>query len=128
MKSRVLGLLIAAAVVILSSSAMADELATSPSPADGATNVDAEVVLTWVAGDTAMLHYVYLSTDPNLVAAGDPNALMEMVMEAAYTPAGIEWETTYYWRVDEMAMDGAVYAGPVWSFTVAPQVATSFDA
>jgi len=128
MKSKWLGLFVLALALTLSANVMADELASSPSPADGATNVDAEVALTWVAGDTAMLHYVYLSTDPNLVAAGDPNALMEMVMEAAYTPAGIEWETTYYWRVDEMAMDGAVYAGPVWSFTVAPQVATSFDA
>jgi len=128
MKSKLFGLFVMALALTLSANVMAAELASSPSPADGATNVDAEVVLTWVAGDTAMLHYVYLSTDPNLVAAGDPNALMEMVMEAAYTPAGIEWETTYYWRVDEMAMDGAVYAGPVWSFTVAPQVATSFDA
>ncbi|MEN6577219.1 MAG: LamG-like jellyroll fold domain-containing protein, partial [Phycisphaerales bacterium] len=128
MKSRMLGVFIMAVALTLSANAMADEFATSPSPSDGATNVDAGVVLSWVAGDTAMIHYVYFGTDPNLVAAGDPNVFQEMVMAASYTPAGIEWEATYYWKVDEMAADGTMYAGAVWTFTVAPQVTTSFDA
>ncbi|UCG56239.1 MAG: LamG domain-containing protein [Phycisphaerales bacterium] len=34
---------------------------------------------------------------------------------------------TYYWRIDEVAADGKVYTGDVWSFTAAPLVAYSPD-
>jgi len=131
MRSRILGLFVLALALTLSANVMtavADEVASSPSPSDGATNVDAAVVLSWTPGDTAMIHYVYLGTDPNLVAAKDPNVFQDMVMTPSYTPAGIEWETTYYWLVEEMAADGTMNPGPVWSFTVAPQVATSVEA
>ncbi|MEN6576645.1 MAG: LamG-like jellyroll fold domain-containing protein, partial [Phycisphaerales bacterium] len=128
MKSRTLGLFIMAVALTLSANVLGDEFATSPSPSDGAANVDASVVLSWVPGDTAVVHYVYFGTDPNLVAAGDASVFKEMVMTASYTPADIAWEATYYWRIDEMAADGTMYAGAVWTFTVAPQVATSLEA
>jgi len=35
----------------------------------------------------------------------------------SFTPTGLLEATTYYWRVDEVLVDGTTMAGPVWSFT-----------
>jgi len=108
---------------------MLPEMAFSPSPGNGAKNVSSSLVLSWSAGATAVQHNVYLGTDPNLVAAGDPNVSQGTVDVASFIPAAaLDWETTYYWRVDEVAADGTVIPGLVWSFTVRAELVTSLDA
>ncbi|MHC4677240.1 MAG: hypothetical protein ACYTEK_00935, partial [Planctomycetota bacterium] len=41
---------------------------------------------------------------------------------SSYDPGRLEFETTYYWRVDEVNAppDSTVYKGNVWSFTTEP--------
>ncbi|MBN1513867.1 MAG: LamG domain-containing protein, partial [Phycisphaerae bacterium] len=96
--------------------------AKSPKPADGAGDVTLPV-LEWTAGDGAVSHQVYIGTQPELGAAdvaGPPTPVAMYFHVAGFTPG-----VTYYWRVDEIAADGAVTAGKVWSFTAMP--VTAYD-
>ncbi|MHC4656989.1 MAG: right-handed parallel beta-helix repeat-containing protein [Planctomycetota bacterium] len=90
--------------------------AHSPYPADGAESIDTDMTLTWAAGLGATLHTVYFGDDPEAVAnavEGTPQML------SRYYPGALEFDKTYYWRVDEF--DGAVtHKGDVWSFTTMP--------
>ncbi|MHC4479080.1 MAG: LamG domain-containing protein [Planctomycetota bacterium] len=97
-------------------------LAGSPHPADGATNVAPAVALSWSPGVYAAWHDVYLGTDFNDVnSASDPNTLPGRGRQDAndYTPPELfELQTTWYWRVDEVnGID--LWKGRVWKFTVA---------
>jgi len=100
-----------------------------PVPADGAVEV-VESTLEWTAGDTAVSHKVYLSTDET-IDESDFLAETQMAIQFADLAPG----TTYYWRVDEVEADisdipvewdsweiepvgeAAVHKGKVWSFT-----------
>jgi len=93
--------------------------AYNPDPADGATIVPPAPVLTWLAGQGAVQHHVYFSDDLDAVsqaAAGADKGLVPLA-DAAFTPGELQGATTYYWRIDEVVLGGAVKAGPVWSFT-----------
>ena len=103
-------------------------LATSPSPADGATDVQQDAVLTWGAGQYAATHDVYVGTafaDVDDASRDNPaNVLVSQGQVAtAYDSDGLfEFGQTYYWRVDEVnaAPDDTIFKGTVWSFTVEP--------
>ena len=92
--------------------------AYDPAPPDGDVTV-VTALFQWTAGDTALLHDVYLGTDPGL----GPDDLMQsrMPMTLYYHVAGLTPGTTYYWRVDEIEADmTTVHAGDVWSFVARP--------
>ncbi len=103
-------------------------LATDPMPDDEATDVARDVALGWTPGEFAATHDVYFGTvwdDVN--DAGRANPLGVLVSQgqsgATYDPPGrLEFEQTYYWRVDEVnaAPDNVTFKGDVWSFTVEP--------
>jgi len=88
--------------------------AFEPDPADEATEVDLGATLNWRPGREAASHEVYFGTDADAVAEGTVAA--ETVTEHQYTPASMDFGTTYYWRVDEVG-DTGTYQGDVWSFT-----------
>ena len=44
-----------------------------------------------------------------------------------YAPAGLDFNTTYYWRIDEIATRCAV-KGDVWSFTAGPNIVSGLAA
>jgi len=91
--------------------------ATSPDPADGATEVAKTVTLSWTPGGTAASHDVYLSADQQAVIDG--TTLIGNQAETSFSPADLEKGITYYWRVDEIEADGTTkHTGDVWSFTV----------
>ncbi len=96
--------------------------ATIPQPANGAEGRGDTPVLSWVAGYMAASHDVYLSTDKALVTNGDAKARVAQQAETSFAPAALKWNTTYYWKVDEVAADGSVVAGDVWSFAVADYI------
>ena len=94
------------------------EMAVGPVPINNATGVDDVPTLSWIAGKTAVQHDVFLGTDANLVAAGDAGTLQGRVAETSFTPAAaLLWNTTYYWKVDEVRADGTIVPGVVSSFS-----------
>ncbi|MDT8302317.1 MAG: LamG domain-containing protein, partial [Sedimentisphaerales bacterium] len=88
----------------------------SPSPANGAVDITQTPVLTWTPGLGAS-HEVYFGADAgSLENKGGGNLGSE-----SYQPGQLEWNTTYYWRVDEAnnANPDSPWIGPLWSFTTA---------
>ncbi len=86
--------------------------ANKPNPADGATGI-VDAVLSWGAPATIAdpVYSVYFGSDPEaleLIADG----LTETSVDAGSLGAGLDFETTYYWRVDTNGE-----AGDVWSLT-----------
>ena len=89
---------------------------TALNPANGAVDVTQTPVLTWAPGLGAS-HEVYFGADAaslELKASGNLGS-------ESYEPGQLEWNTTYYWRVDEAnnANADSPWTGPLWSFTTA---------
>ncbi|MCP4607153.1 MAG: hypothetical protein GY845_00360 [Planctomycetes bacterium] len=85
-------------------------------PANSAVDITQTPVLTWAPGQGAT-HEVYFGTDPAaLELKGSGNLGSE-----SYEPGLLEWNTTYYWRVDEAnsANADSPWTGPLWSFSTA---------
>jgi hypothetical protein len=94
--------------------------ASSPVPADGATNVATDADLAWTAGASAASHDVYFGTD----ATPDAGEFQQNQAGTAFDPGPLATSTTYYWRVDEVNPNGTT-AGPVWSFTTESAASTA---
>lgn len=97
--------------------------AREPQPENGST-VDIVVTkaLSWTAGDDAVQHDLYFGTDASAVASADitdTEIYLGRLESPTYTLPGIlDWDQTYYWRVDEVGADASIGKGPVWLFTV----------
>jgi len=83
--------------------------ASSPSPANNATNVALNPTLGWLPGIDATSHAVYFGTDSSGV-------LITNTTEVSVALTNLLADTVYYWRVNESTPTGAV-TGDVWSFT-----------
>ena len=85
-------------------------------PVNGAVDVSQTPVLTWAPGFGAS-HEVYFGAD----AGSLENKASGNLGSESYEPAQLEWNTTYYWRVDEAnnANADSPWTGPLWSFTTA---------
>ena len=92
--------------------------ATAPEPADGSVYVDPNTVLSWLPGKDAVSHNVYLGT--NFDDVNDANAFSAEYMGnfdvSNFDPCGLDLETSYFWRVDEVTAS-STYKGDIWSFT-----------
>ncbi|MCP4610219.1 MAG: hypothetical protein GY845_16035 [Planctomycetes bacterium] len=89
----------------------------SPNPAKGAVDVTQTPVLTWVPGVFADTYKVYFGADAaSLELKGSGN-----LGDESFEPGQLEWNTTYYWRVNEenTANADSPWTGPLWSFTTA---------
>ncbi len=85
----------------------------NPDPADGAEFVDPNASLSWTPGFGAKLHTVYMGSnfdDVNNAAGG------MLLGSTSYSPAALESEKVYYWRVDEFDPP-FTHKGDVWGFT-----------
>jgi len=96
------------------------------SPLDEATNVAANTDLSWMAGAGAGLlsHNVYFSDAAETIRDGAPYDTADTavsVLDAAINGGDLDWNTTYYWAVDEVYNSGTV-AGDVWTFDVGSPV------
>jgi hypothetical protein len=83
--------------------------ASSPSPADSATDVSIDADLSWTAGSGATSHDVYFGTS-------SPGAFQGNQTATTFEPGTMANDTTYYWRIDEINVSGTT-TGVVWSFT-----------
>jgi hypothetical protein len=93
-------------------------------PVNQAVNVTQMPDLLWTAGDHATEHDVYLGVDTASVAAADTSVAdvyQGRQAETGFSPEPLDWNTTYYWRVDEVnaAHPDSPWKGSVWSFTTA---------
>jgi len=85
-------------------------------PANSSVDVTQTPVLTWTPGLGAT-HEIYFGTDAGALeikASGNLGS-------ESYQPGQLEWNTTYYWRVDEAnsANADSPWTGPLWNFTTA---------
>jgi hypothetical protein len=86
--------------------------AWSPIPCDGATNVPINTILQWMPGACAESHDVYLSNDYYTL---DDN-FKGNFKTPFYNPDTLNYNTTYFWRINEVCPDEVVI-GNVWQFT-----------
>jgi hypothetical protein len=99
--------------------------ARDPNPADGATDVKRTRILKWTAGEHAVSHQVYFGTDQEMVLnanTGSPEYKgTKQLGSESYDPGLLDWDTTYYWRIDEVndSDSDSPWTGSVWSFTTA---------
>ncbi|MHC4074496.1 MAG: PA14 domain-containing protein, partial [Planctomycetota bacterium] len=99
--------------------------ASSANPPAGAIDVKQTIILTWSAGDFASSHEVYFGTDGEAVRNADTSSSeykgARNLGSESYDPGKLQWDTTYYWRVDQVndAHPDSPWAGGVWSFTTA---------
>ncbi len=102
-------------------------LCSDPKPADGATDVPRDVVISWTPGIYAQTHDVYfgrvLEDVENADRDNPRDALASQNQDAnTYGPGILEFGQTYFWRIDEVNAppESTIYKGKVWSFTVEP--------
>ena len=99
--------------------------ASSPTPRGGAVDVKQTTDLRWGPGDAAASHEVYFGTDADAVANADKSSPeykgTKALDDESYDPGKLNWETTYYWRVDEINAGNpdSPWVGNLWSFTTA---------
>ena len=97
--------------------------ADKPSPADGTMLEDTSTFLDWRAGQGAVSHDIYFGTTADL----GPDQLASQQPTNQYLAAGLVPNQTYYWRIDEVAADGTVNTGDVWSLWTPPRSAYNPD-
>ncbi|MFB0554475.1 MAG: hypothetical protein ACETWQ_14315 [Phycisphaerae bacterium] len=97
----------------------------NPEPSNGAVDVKQTPILTWSPGIYAASHQLYFGTDEDAVKNADTGSpeykgIRDLGSET-YDPGMLEWDTTYYWRVDEVnnANPDSPWTGILWSFTTA---------
>jgi hypothetical protein len=105
--------------------------AAVPDPVNGEINVNPDIELSWLAGDGAVSHDVYFGTDYNDVNdATNPDVLPGRGNQTATTfnPGILDYNTTYYWRIDEIDAGDSTTTGDIWSFTVrCPGYQSAYD-
>jgi hypothetical protein len=106
--------------------------ASTPDPAEGALIEQTYALLGWTAGQTAVSHNVYISSNLDDVTnsaaaafAGNVTTTnLSVGLPGTPVPDGLVPGSTYYWRVDELEADpNVVHQGVVWSFSVLPDKA-----
>ncbi len=89
----------------------------NPYPANGAVDITQTPVLTWTPGVYDASYEIFFGTDPGALGKKASGNLGS----ESYETGQLEWNTTYYWRVDEANNTNAnsPWTGPLWSFTTA---------
>jgi len=96
--------------------------ARNPKPLNGTIGVRLTDVLTWKSGDDAASHEVYFGTGEdavkNATEASPEYKGSKALGDESYDPGKLAWDTTYYWRIDEVnSVDpNSPWIGNVWSF------------
>jgi hypothetical protein len=97
----------------------------NPNPANGAVDVKQTQIITFSPSVFAASHELYFGTDKDAVKNADTGSpeykgTRDLGAES-YDPGKLEWDTTYYWRIDEVnsANPDSPWTGILWSFTTA---------
>ena len=93
---------------------------SNPSPADGATDQDINVDLSWTGGDPdagdTVTYDVYFEADDST----PDNLICNDVSTPACDPGTLDYGTHYYWYVVATDSHAASTTGDTWDFTTAP--------
>lgn len=97
--------------------------ASAPSPTDlndHAAHENGKLTLSWKAASSAKKHRVYLGTDSlSVLNANEKSAEFKGEQTAdTYKVNGAYALNVYYWRIDEVDVNGAVTTGDVWRFRI----------
>jgi hypothetical protein len=97
----------------------------NPNPSNGAVDVKQTQIITFSPSVFAASHELYFGTDKDAVKNADNGSpeykgTRDLGAES-YDPGMLEWDTTYYWRVDEVnnTNPDSPWPGILWSFTTA---------
>ncbi|HUU16519.1 MAG TPA: LamG domain-containing protein [Sedimentisphaerales bacterium] len=97
----------------------------NPNPSNGAVDVKQTQIITFSPSVFAASHELYFGTDKDAVKNADTGSpeykgTRDLGAES-YDPGMLEWDTTYYWRIDEAnnANADSPWTGILWSFTTA---------
>ena len=104
------------------------DTASNPNPADGATDVVRDVVLSWTPGMYADKHDVYFGIVFDDVNDADRTNPLDVLVSRDREPNSyshaelLQFGQTYYGRVDEInaLSDNKIFKGNIWSFTAEP--------
>ncbi len=90
-----------------------------PNPANGLTNVNSDVTLSWIKSNLGTAHDVYLGTDSTSLPKVSAKQTAQNYA-AGNPPTNMKLGTKYYWRINdyESGTDN-LSTGDLWSFTVA---------
>lgn len=103
------------------------QLTANPYPVNLVDNLPHDPMLSWEAHAYAQMHDVYFGADYNDVRnATRADATFMGRQEARYyDPGALAFDTTYYWRVDEVydVAPDVPCTGPVWQFTTGGVIA-----
>jgi regulation of enolase protein 1 (concanavalin A-like superfamily) len=89
--------------------------------------------LAWTPGKSTLKHNLYLGTNQLAVSqaqTSDISGIFKGSLPHPYfsLPGALNAEQEYYWRVDEVAQDGKVTRGRIWSFVLmASQLLDDFE-
>jgi hypothetical protein len=83
-----------------------------PTPAYGSTDINADITLSWIPGNLANSHKVYLGTSAIL----SDTDLVSSQTDTTFNISNLKPGVTYYWRVDEVC-NSVVKTGYLWNFT-----------
>ncbi|MFH1882079.1 MAG: hypothetical protein ABIL62_05135 [Planctomycetota bacterium] len=97
----------------------------SPDPSNGSVDVKQTQILKWSPSVFAASHELYFGTDKDAVKNADTGSpeykgTRDLGAES-YDPGMLEWDTAYYWRIDEVnnTNPDSPWTGILWSFTTA---------
>jgi len=103
----------------------AEGAVASLKPANGAVDVKQTQIITWSPGIFAASHQIYFGADEDAVKNADTGSpeykgTRDLGAES-YDPGMLEWDSTYYWRIDEVnnTNPDSPWTGILWSFTTA---------
>jgi len=97
----------------------------NPNPSNGAVDVKQTQIITFSPSVFAASHELYFGTDKDAVKNADTGSpeykgTRDLGSES-YDPGMLEWDSTYYWRIDEVnnANPDSPWTGILWRFTTA---------
>ncbi|MHC4624349.1 MAG: hypothetical protein ACYS4W_10665 [Planctomycetota bacterium] len=108
MREKVILTLVASCLLMSCRSSPRDAKSTraaNPTPPNGAKGVSPDTELSWT-GEQSVSYNVYFGTE-------SPPPLVGKQSTTTFDPGTLDWDTTYYWKVD--IVSGA--QGDVWRFT-----------
>ncbi|MCA0447288.1 MAG: hypothetical protein LCH54_13775 [Bacteroidetes bacterium] len=92
---------------------------SSPSPATGTTDVTTSTSLSWVCSDpdgNVLTYNVLLGTNSYPTTIVSENQTSQN-----YTPSGLNYNTTYFWKIVAKDSKNAIKESAIWSFTTIPE-------